>query len=113
MLAIVGRSFTWTISVCHRAGPDILEVPGRKQCANSITDIFISNGVAHANWHTEQCRTDGDSLQTFEMNILHYETFCTVYGSAAKQQRRYEQLFHRHRCYAFFLTVLTSLPLTD
>ncbi|AHB71690.1 hypothetical protein P262_04663 [Cronobacter malonaticus] len=38
------------------------------------------------------------------MNVLHYEPVCTVYGGAAKQQRRYEQLFHRHRCYAFFLT---------
>ncbi|EIS99813.1 hypothetical protein YPPY89_1411 [Yersinia pestis PY-89] len=43
------------------------------------------------------------------MNIVHYEPVCTVYGGAAKQQRRYEQLFHRHRCYAFFLTY--PLPL--
>lgn len=49
-------------------------------------------------------RTNGDTLKAFEMNIFHYEPFSTVYGGAAKQQRRYEQLFHRHRYYAFFLT---------
>jgi hypothetical protein len=38
------------------------------------------------------------------MNVFHHETISTVYGGAAKQQRRYEQLFDRHRCYAFFLT---------
>ncbi|MNP00559.1 hypothetical protein D3C76_923510 [compost metagenome] len=83
---------------------DVLKVASGKQCANGITDIFIINRVALANWHTEEGRTDGDTLKAFEMNILHYEPFSTVYGCAAKQQRRYEQLFHRHRCYAFFLT---------
>lgn len=38
-------------------------------------------------------RTNGDTLKAFEMNIFHYEPFSTVYGGAAKQQRRYEQLF--------------------
>lgn len=77
---------------------------GSKQSANGITDIFIINRVACAHRHTEEGRTNGDTLKAFEMNIFHYEPFSTVYGGAAKQQRRYEQLFHRHRYYAFFLT---------
>ena len=83
---------------------NILKVAGSKQSANGITDIFIINRVACAHRHTEEGRTNGDTLKAFEMNIFHYEPFSTVYGGAAKQQRRYEQLFHRHRYYAFFLT---------
>ena len=64
-----------------------------------VDDKLVYIGVDYAlDW------TDGDTLKAFEMNIFHYEPFSTVYGGAAKQQRRYEQLFHRHRYYAFFLT---------
>ena len=83
---------------------DILKVASGKQSTDGVTDIFIINRIAGAHRHTEEGRTNGDTLKAFEMNIFHYEPVSTVYGRAAKQQRRYEQLFHRHRYYAFFLT---------
>ncbi len=101
-----GRTFFYLnqkgITIAQDA--DVLKVAGGEQSANGVTDIFIINRVACAHRHTEESRTNGDSLQAFEMNVLHYEPFSTVYGGAAEQQRRYEQLFHRHRYYAFFLT---------
>ncbi|UNB76586.1 hypothetical protein MJK71_05600 [Escherichia coli] len=66
--------------------------------SSSLTVSPVRTGT-----HTEEGRTNGGTLKAFEMNIFHYEPFSTVYGGAAKQQRRYEQLFHRHRYYAFFL----------
>jgi len=63
--------------------------------------VNVINRIANSYRHAQQSRADGDSLQPFEMNILHHEIVCTVNGGAAKQQRRYEQLFHRHRYYAF------------
>ena len=83
---------------------DVLEVASGKQRANSVTDIIVGHRIARTHWHTEEGRTNSDTLQAFEMNVLHHEPFSTVYSRAAKQQRRYEQLFHRHRYYAFFLT---------
>lgn len=72
---------------------DILEVAGGKQSTDGITDIIIINRIAGAHRHTEEGRTNGDTLKAFEMNVFHYEPVSTVYGGAAKQQRRYEQLF--------------------
>ncbi len=102
---------SWTLFYLHQQritiaqNANVLEVASGKQGANGITNVFIINRVAWAHWHTEEGRTNGDTLKAFEMNIFHYEPVSTVYGRAAKQQRRYEQLFHRHRYYAFFLTL--------
>ena len=41
---------------------DILKVTGGEQSTNGITDIFIINRVACAHRHTEESRTNGDSL---------------------------------------------------
>ena len=110
---VTGESDTgdrWTFFYLYQQGititqdADILEVAGGKQSTDGITDIIIINRIAGAHRHTEEGRTNGDTLKAFEMNVFHYEPVSTVYGGAAKQQRRYEQLFHRHRYYAFFLT---------
>ncbi len=100
----------WTLFDLHQQhiavsqDADVLKVARRKQGANGVTDVVISDGIARTYWHTEKGRTNSDTLQAFEMNVLHHEPVSTVYGRAAKQQRRYKQLFHRHRYYAFFLT---------
>ncbi len=70
---------------------------------------------AFPNWQTLELRNVTFSYQdnafsvgpinlTIKRGELLFLIFSTVYGGAAKQQRRYEQLFHRHRYYAFFLT---------
>ncbi len=41
---------------------DILKVTGGEQSTNGITDVFIINRVACAHRHTEESRTNGDSL---------------------------------------------------
>ena len=100
----------WTLFHLHQQGitiaqdANVLKVAGGKQSTDGVTDIIIGYGIARTHWHTEEGRTNSDSLKAFEMNVLHHEPVSTVYGCAAKQQRRYEQLFHRHRYYAFFLT---------
>src|SRR5699024_12183476 len=93
--------------VCYGALAAVSAAPAH------FRDFFFSSRRRHTrskrDWSSDVCssdlgRTNGDTLKAFEMNIFHYEPFSTVYGGAAKQQRRYEQLFHRHRYYAFFLT---------
>ncbi len=70
---------------------DVFKVACGKERTDRVTDVFIINRITDADRHAEEGRTNGDSLQSFEMNISHYETVCTVYSSAAEQQRRYEQ----------------------
>ncbi len=84
----------------HHEGRNILKVAGSKQSANGITDIFIltvspvRTGILRRAAPTatpEGLRNEYLSLRTLQHRIRW----------AAKQQRRYEQLFHRHRYYAF------------
>ena len=57
----------------HAQDADVLEVASGKQRANSVTDIIVGHRIARTHWHTEEGRTNSDTLQAFEMNVLHHE----------------------------------------